>query len=176
MEFFICNNSSEIRIRFISYFVMPYNLCKKRYNERFKDKRYEYTFKKYREDFMWCRFPDDAIEMCFEHAIDFLSKKSSNVFFMSEDVGNGSMNYCEFEQGNNNRGRVASVNAKDLAYTIKHEWKLKSTEETYFQQEYILPDDLYVFDDSFLWCIVFTHENYIDSVSDSRICFYIYEN
>jgi len=75
---------------------------------------------------------------------------------------------------------VAKVNSKDLAGLIHYEW-YKAWElisKDMYLTNYILPYDIYVFDEDMQFMIVFTHENdnwesEIDEpmkAADARVC------
>ena len=71
-------------------------------------------------------------------------------------------------------------NPKEFAEFIHYEWKRSCTFDYENEEEWsepILPGDLYVFDESFLWMLVFTHHNSDDFAPDreensfNRLCF-----
>ena len=64
---------------------------------------------------------------------------------------------------------VARVNANELANLIEKEWiNWYNSDE---QNPSVLPEDLYVFDESMMWLIIFTHESaYVDPQKYSRHC------
>ena len=55
---------------------------------------------------------------------------------------------------------IAETDARFLADKIEQEWYDSYRLEMMgmYDPEAILPDDLYVFDSSMSWCVVFTHE------------------
>lgn len=121
-------------------------------------------------------------EIDFAEAISFLSGICNPVYFMSDLALEG---YVGMHLLNDQRASIGFVavhdDPKSFAEHIYDEWKRYYTydyenEEEWFEP--LLPDDLYVFDDSFSWMLVFTHHNVEDFMSEppsseNRGCFIV---
>lgn len=121
-------------------------------------------------------------EIDFAEAISFLSSISNPVYFMSDLALEG---YVGMHLLNDPRASIGFVavhdDPKSFAEHIYDEWKRSYTydyenEEEWFEP--LLPEDLYVFDDSFSWMLVFTHHNVDDFIpeppsGDNRSCFIV---
>ena len=76
--------------------------------------------------------------------------------------------------------RIAEADAHSLAEKIEQEWfdSYRLAMQNMYDPDAILPEDLYVFDTSMKWCVVFTHEttdweSELDDpmkAAESRIC------
>ncbi|MBQ7048297.1 MAG: hypothetical protein IJN86_05050 [Clostridia bacterium] len=121
-------------------------------------------------------------EIAFAEAISFLSSISNPVYFMSDLALEG---YVGMHLLNDPRASIGFVavhdDPKSFAEHIYDEWKCYMTydyenEEVWFEP--LLPEDLYVFDDSFSWMLVFTHHNVDDFMPEppngqNRGCFIV---
>ena len=121
-------------------------------------------------------------EIDFAEAISFLSSISNPVYFMSDLELEGYVGIHLLEDCKASIGFVAvHDDPKSFAEHIYDEWKCYMTydyenEEVWFEP--ILPEDLYVFDDSFSWMLVFTHHNVDDFMpeppsGENRGCFIV---
>ena len=139
---------------------------------------------KYDEVIYWAKIKNYK-EATFAEALSFLSNISNPVYFMSDLPLNGYVNMHFLNDPKATIGFIAVHNdAKEFAQFIYDEWKLYNTfdceqEGAWFEP--LLPDDLYVFDDSFSWLLVFTHHNADDFDPDrprsqnsyNRACFVV---
>lgn len=120
-------------------------------------------------------------EISFTDALSFLSKTDNDVYFMSDPELEGYFGMHLLNWDSNSIGFVAVHNApKEFAEFIYDEWKRSYTVDYENEEEWfdpLLPDDLYVFDESFSWMLVFTHHNVDDFAPDrvensyNRLCF-----
>ena len=112
----------------------------------------------YDQSYMWDRFLCDIPDVTISKALELLNSHNGDVLFMSECEGFHAT--CDLPiNGERIEGFVAKADAKELADRIKYEWyegwKL-SLENRYIVET--LPVDLYIFDETYDWMIVFTHE------------------
>ena len=136
----------------------------------------------YDEVIYWSKIkPCEEIE--FTDALSFLSNFDNPVYFMSDPELEGYVRMHLLNLDSDSIGFVAVHNdSKAFAEFIYDEWKLRYTFDYENEEEWYdppLPDDLYVFDDSFSWMLVFTHHNRDDFSSErvensfNRLCFLI---
>ena len=87
-------------------------------------------------------------------AIAFLKEHSGPVSFMAE---RGEDTYY---QGKKIVDFIGEADAHALAARIEKEWygSYRLTAQNMYDPDAFLPDDLYVFDATMKWCVVFTHE------------------
>lgn len=131
----------------------------------------------YADSYLWDKMSHELPRVSFEEALVLLRKRSGTVLFMSEAESSGKpcalihhgRAVCDF---------VAMADAGELADRVEYEW-LESArlfwEEDRFMTDAILPDDLYVFDTTLEWVLVFTHESdpALDGTGEgmaSRLC------
>lgn len=131
----------------------------------------------YDESYLWDKMSPDLPEVDFAAALSFLREREGTVLFMSESES--SHKPCALIH----RGRpicdfVAMADPKELADRIEYEWFESARlfwKENCCMADAILPDDLYVFDTTLDWVIVFTHESdpELDGTrkgAESRLC------
>lgn len=131
----------------------------------------------YSEAYLWEKLSPDLPVVDFDTALSLLRSRQGTVLFMSEPES--SHKPCSLTY----RGRevtdfVAMADPRELAALIEYEW-LESArllwEEDRLMEDGILPNDLYVFDTTLDWVIVFTHETdphapNTRSGTESRFC------
>lgn len=131
----------------------------------------------YNGTYLWDKMSPDLPEVDFAAALSLLREREGTVLFMSESES--SHKSCALIH----RGRqvcdfVAMADPKELADRIEYEWFESARlfwEENRWMADAILPDDLYVFDTTLDWVIVFTHESDPDldgtrKGAESRLC------
>ena len=155
MKITLLENNEEIRRKFVDRFAMSWD----EFQVRCKDSANHLGIDWFENSYLWDRIPSKYPSVSFREALDFLSNIEGDVIFISED-DNVQCSAELFIDGNKIRSFVAKSNAKELAKLIEKEWF-----ETYILGEQgmynpnpILPEDLYVFDSSMSWFVVFTHE------------------
>ena len=115
----------------------------------------------YNETYLWDKMSPDMPQISFSEALTRLRSRQGSVLIMSESED--SHKPCSLvHHGRPMSDFVAIVDPLELADRIEYEW-LESArlfgEEGSFLTDGILPDDLYVFDTTLDWVIVFTHES-----------------
>lgn len=129
----------------------------------------------FRKMFMWDRLKGDFKRISQTAALDILKGIDGNVLFISE--GDDFDSSCHLRlNGQLHKGFLARGNAKDLAELIEYEWReswKSAMQDQYFDTS--LPEDLYVFDPSMEWLLVFTHEGdgaAMEEQAQSRWCYF----
>ena len=175
MEFKLVENTKELSESFIARFIMSWEEFRielKDFIAEMEKSNHPVDFAFYEQSLFWDRMSSKFPCVSLEEALDFLRKLSGPVFFMSEKREEGS---C---QGKRVVDFIAEADAHALAAKIKQEWydSYRLAMEYRYDPNAILPEDLYVFDSSMTWCVVFTHET-TDWESDdpmkeaeSRVC------
>lgn len=169
MNIRLLGNTAEIREAFINRFVMSweaFQVSQKDWIAKMAKTKYPITVRWYEQSFMW-----DKIDWCFprvsmQEALDFLKEKGGSVLFMSEKDED------TFYQGRELIDFVAEADAHALADQIEWEWHNAYGSDA-CDAEAFLPDDLYVFDLSMKWCVVFTHETIdekTETLAEGRYC------
>ena len=104
-----------------------------------------------------------------ETALAYLRERNGSVLFMAEKGEDA------YYRGKKTVDFVAEANAQALAEQIEKDWysAYQAAAQGAYSADAFLPEDLYVFDGSMEWCIVFTHEltdcDSADS-TESRAC------
>lgn len=173
----LLDNSNDIRQAFINRFVMSWDefqIMQKDWIAEMEKNNYQINIDWYEHSFMWDRMDPVFSRVFMEDALAFLLEHSGPVLFLAEK---GEDTYY---QGERIVDFVAETDAHALAAKIKQEWysSFGLSEQNADDTNALLPEDLYVFDSSLRWCVVFTHEasdlnaqfsNPIKA-ADSRIC------
>ena len=121
----------------------------------------------YEEACLWEKMSPDLPAVDFDTALTLLRNRTGTVLFMSESESShkpcGLIRYgrevCDF---------VAMADAGELADRIELEWKGSPRLTGEAPHELTLPEDLYVYDTTLDWVIVFTHETV--GGPDTRFC------
>ncbi len=157
MNIRLLENAMDIRESFISHFVMPWEEFKIQHKEWIDENSktdYPIDNEWYKNAYMWDRMSPDYPSVSMEDALAFLCKNSGLVLFMTEKDEE------VYYQGENLINFVAEADVHTLAKQIEKEWydSYRLAEQNMYDPEMFLPEDLYVFDLSMKWCVVFTHE------------------
>ena len=131
----------------------------------------------YNGTYLWDKMSPDMPEVSFTEALTLLRSRQGSVLIMSESED--SHKPCSLvHHGRPMTDFVAIVDPYELADRIEYEWFESARlfwEENCCMADAILPDDLYVFDTTLDWVIVFTHESdpELDGTrkgAESRLC------
>ena len=130
----------------------------------------------YETAYLWDKMAPDMPEVSFAEALSRLRAREGRVLIMSESAS--THKHCALiHHGRPLTDFVAVVDPRELADRIEYEWMeaARLLEEGRFLTDSILPDDLYVFDTTLDWVIVFTHEldsdpNGSREGAESRLC------
>ena len=157
MDFKLLDDIADIREAFINRFVMSweeFQIKQKDWIAEMAKTDYPVTAELYERTYMWDRMDPDFADASFEAALAFLKEHSGPVYFMSEK---GEDTYY---RGKELVDFIAEADSHTLAAKIKQEWFdfYRLAEQYMYDPDSFLPMDLYVFDASMKWCVVFTHE------------------
>ncbi len=175
MEYTLLPNQAQIRHLFIEEFVSSYESFSIQNKEWTARLRTDFTKEYYDKMFMWDRTIKSAHKIRFSDALAVLMAKECEVLFLTEAPQWPIQEFCKL---NNQNEFAASADAKDLAKCISYEWfaQYELFEQGRYLADTILPSDLYVFDETYSWCLIFTHETDETETAASRVCLVIDKN
>ena len=121
----------------------------------------------FEEAYLWEKMSPDLPVVDFDTALSLLRSRGGTVLFMSESESShkpcGMIRYgrevCDF---------VAMADAGELSDRIEYEWREYPRLTREAPHELTLPEDLYVYDTTRDWVIVFTHETV--TTPETRVC------
>lgn len=121
----------------------------------------------FEEAYLWEKMSPDLPVVDFDTALSLLRSRGGTVLFMSESESShkpcGMIRYgrevCDF---------VAMADAGELADSIEHEWREYPRLTREAPHELTLPEDLYVYDTTLDWVIIFTHKTV--TPPETRFC------
>lgn len=177
MEFRPLEDTKDIGEAFIARFTLPweeFQLEMKEFIIKMEEKNHPVDFDFYEQSLFWDRMGPKYPYVSMEEALAFLRGHSGSVYFMGE-------------KGEDDPWRVrrivdfiAEADAHMLAHKIEQEWynSYRLAMKNMYDPNAILPEDLYVFDSTMSWCVVFTHEttdweHELDDpmkAAESRVC------
>lgn len=182
MDIKLFENADSIRRLFEDNFVMSWELFQDKQRgwiAEMAEQNYSIDINWYNQAYMWDKMDPDFPRVLFREALFSLNEHSGNVYIMSEGKGHrypGQLRY----HGACVTNFVAQVDVNQLANLIEKEWlaSFGLGKQTEIGDSPVLPEDLYVFDDSMTWFVVFTHEasdlnaqfSNRMKAADSRIC------
>lgn len=156
MDIEYLTETTDISQTFMSHFVLSwesFQIKQKDWIDRMSKQNHPIDKQWYDQAYMWDRMDPAYPRTSMEESLNFLREHPGVVFFMTEK-GQG-----EYFQGTKTIDFIAKADACQLADRIEYEWyesyRLVS-QNTVIPNA--LPDDLYVFDSTMKWCVVFTHE------------------
>lgn len=177
MDYKLLDNISDISQTFFDRFVMSWDEFQvemKDFIVRMSSKKHPVDFAFYERSLFWDRMNPKFPYVSMTEALAFLREQTGSVFFMGETGEDGSWKSRRVVDF------IAEADAHALAERIEREWYdgCRLAMENMYDPDAILPDDLYVFDPSMKWCIVFTHEttdweSELDDpmkAAESRVC------
>ncbi len=158
MNISIMKNGTKIRQEFIEKFTTTWEEFQIRNKEWIDNAAaHNYTIT-YESRYLWELIDHRAIS--FAKSLEFLRSIQGDVYVMSESESHPSYKTFIID-GVAYEEIVAKANAKELADLIEYEWYEPYRLEAlgmYFANP-VLPQDIYVFDESMDRLLVFTHEN-----------------
>ena len=174
MDFNFLENTKALSEAFIARFVLSweeFQVEMKGFIAEMEKKNYPVDFAFYEQLLFWDRMDSKFPCVSMEEALAFLRGHSGPVFFMGEKGFGRGKRVVDF---------IAEADAHDLATKIDQEWYdfYRFAMQDMYDPDAILPSDLYVFDASLDWCVVFTHEttdweSELDDpmkAAESRVC------
>ena len=182
MKITLLDNAEEIRKKFMDCFVLSweeFQVKQKEWISQMAERNYSIDIEWYEDAYMWDRMDTVFPRVSMKEALSFLLEHNGDVLFMSEGISHHAPRHLFF-QGKKHIGFVAQAASKELAELIEDEWfeDYRLGMQNVYNPNPVLPTDLYVFDFSMKWCVVFTHEttdweSEIDDpmkAADSRYC------
>lgn len=162
MKIQLIENASEIRNKFINNYVLPWDefqVKQKDWITEMAKNKYTIDINWYNQAYLWDKLNFNFSVATFSDALSILKTHVGKVLIMSEDE----TLCCPSELFYNNekvKNFVAQVDVKELAKLIEDEWydSYKLAAQNMYYPNAVLPEDLYVFDESMTWLVVFTHE------------------
>ena len=131
----------------------------------------------YDEAYLWDKMSPDLPEVNIRNALNLLRTREDTVLFMSESEISGNPGGL-IHRGRQVHDYVAMADPHELADRIEYEWfeGHRLFLEDCYLTDAILPEDLYVFDTTLDWVIVFTHEtdpnkDLTPESAETRLCF-----
>ena len=176
MNYKLLPEPQKIRQKFIDTFVLSYSEFISLHKEYISGLQAEFNEEYYNQMFMWDRIIKSAREISFSDALALLKNKTGEILFLTEFYNSTEFSGHEFTILNAYSEFTAASYPQELAECISHEWftMYELYEKDSYRDDWILPQDLYVFDKSFSWCLIFTHETDWETESaDSRVCLYV---
>lgn len=170
----LLDNAKDIRKAFINRFVMPWDEFKLQHKDwiaKMANTSCPITADWYEKAFMWEKMNPNFSNVSMKNAVAFLKEHSGPVFFITE---RGNSAYCQLVDF------TAEADAHILAARIEQEWydKYRLEAQNMYNPDILFPSEVYVFDASMKWCVVFTHEttdweSELDDpmkAAESRVC------
>jgi len=166
MQYRFLNDPQTIRKKFVGKFLLPFedfSALHPNWAERYDEVYYAGMY-------MWDRFIPAGKQISFAEALIFLKARDGEVWFLTEGPECIATDFCQLDK---QRRYVAAASAGELAKLAECEWfaEYELAEQGCYLADPVLPSDFYVFDGSFCWCLVFTHETDLDEKPESRVCF-----
>lgn len=174
MEYVLVNNNKKLLLRdqFIKNFI---NTVHEHYIKHIGMLK-EYSDGMCYDGYLWdvLNEPYDKVVRKQEEALEYLLKKDT-VLVMWDICSNERICLNDTIRHNNSKDAIISVKADELCELVEYEWS-----SGWDLENRCLPEDIYIFDETMNWCVIFTHEgddNYTNpELSEDeyiRICFVI---
>lgn len=163
MNIELLTDIKSLRNDYIKNFLMTWEQFQIEHKEFIANLKEKYNIiadeKFYEDSLMWDKMPTKYPYISFDKALKLLKSVNGDVLFMAEDESNPN---CQslFYDNKSITNFIAKADANELAELIEYEWyeNYRLAEQYMYRDDFILPIDLYVFDYSMNWTIVFTHE------------------
>lgn len=147
-------NATETTERFKAKFVMPWEAFRVEHKDwirAIEKKDGNFVGRKWYDGaYMWGRLISDFEQVSFDAALCFLREQREAVLFIAEKCGGDGVDVAY----------AAEADANELAGRVERDWYESfrlMVLGRYDPDE--LEEDIYVFDASMRWCVIFTHEN-----------------
>lgn len=170
----LLDDAKDIRKAFINRFVLSweeFQIQHKDWITKMAKTNYPITVDWYERAFMWEKMYPNFPNVSMKDAVAFLKEHGGAVFFITEK---GNPAYCQLVDF------TAEADAHTLAVRIEQEWydDYRLEAQNMYNPDAFFPKEVYVFDASMKWCVVFTHEttdweSELDDpmkAAESRVC------
>ena len=154
MHIKLLDNAKDIRKAFLNRFVMSWDEFQIQHKDRIAKMaktNYPITIERYESAFMWEKMNPNSANVSIKDAVAFLKECSGSVFFITEG---GNSAFCQLVDF------TAEADANALATRVEQEWydNYRLEAQNMYNPDAFFPSEVYVFDTSMEWCVVFTHE------------------
>ena len=144
----------DIKESFISKFVLSwedFQVRSRSWIKKMGDRGWSVDTGWYDQAFLWDKMDPAYTFTSMKEALAFLREKTGTVLFMTEEMNESTKKRTV--------RYVARTDAVELADRIEEEWyeMYRLVEQEMYNPD-TLPCDIYVFDQTMNWCVVFTHE------------------
>ena len=162
MDILLLENADTIRKQFEEHFVQSWEVFQvthQKWIAEMAQVNYPIDFRWYQNSLMWDKMGPNLPWTTFSKALSLLRQQPGNVLILSEG-NNHPYPGTILHKGEKISNFVAQVDAKELADLMEQEWvdSFVLPTQNMYNPNPILPEDIYVFDESMRWFIVFTHE------------------
>ena len=150
----LLDNAKDIREAFTHSFVLSweeYQVQHKEWITEMSKTNHPITADWYEKSFMWEKLDLRFSTVSFNEALTFLKEHTGSVLFLTEK---GNSAYCQLVDF------IAEADAHTLATRIEQEWydDYRLEAQNMYNPNAYFPSEVYVFDATMNWCVVFTHE------------------
>lgn len=151
MQYRLLENPEALRRRFVDTFVQPYADFRASHAKWISRLRTEFDETYYAQMYMWDRLAPDSRDISFDEALKLLKERTGEVMLLTE---------------------ATECVARELATCAEYEWftEYALAEQGRYLADPVLPSDVYIFDESYRWCIILTHETDETEAAESRLC------
>lgn len=178
MEIKMLDNIEAIHQAFMDSFILSWEEFQvecKDFIDNMEKKNHPVDFAFYECLLFWDRMSRSFPSVSMDEALEFLKEHSGLVLFMGEKGDDG------LWKGKRVVDFIAEADSHELAEKIEQEWydSYRLAMQNMYDPDAFLPEDLYVFDSSMNWCVVFTHETTdweaeldddLMKAAESRVC------
>mgnify|MGYP003295216407 CR=1 FL=1 len=150
----LLDNANDIRKASIDRFVVPWEEFQIQHKDwiiEMSKTNHLITADWYKKSFLWKKMNSHFLTVSFNEALAFLKEHSGPVFFITEK---GNPSYCQLVDF------TAEADSHTLVARIEQEWydDYRLEEQNMYNPNAYFPSEVYVFDATMNWCVVFTHE------------------
>lgn len=172
MQYRLLENPDALRRRFADTFVQPYAQFRASHAQWISRLRTEFDENYYAQMYMWDRLVPGSRVLSFAETLKLLNGRTGEVLLLTEAPVCVARDFCQL-----GKGIAAAADARELAACAEEEWftEFALAEQGRYLADPVLPTDIYIFDESFRWCIILTHETDETESAESRLCLLVGE-
>ena len=151
MDYEYSENDVELHKSFCYQFVLTFDEFKAKFEDSEWIKNSPVSIDEvYESNPLWDKLRHEGEITSFEDALSLLKRKNQRVMLV-----------CERDNCIGDSGKIAIIaDSAELAEDISFEWytSYELYEQNCYMENAVLPEDIYVFDETYSWYIIFTHE------------------
>lgn len=151
MDYEYSENDVELHERFCDRFVLTFDEFKAKFEDSDWIKNSPFSVDEvYESNPLWDKLRHEGEITSFEDALSLLKRRSQSVILI-----------CERDNCFDDSERIAIIaDSAELAEELSFEWytTYQLHEQNCYMENAVLPEDIYVFDETYSWYIIFTHE------------------